>query len=141
MTWLSYALITAVTYALFDFFVKRTAGKIDDGLAALIMNFLSFVVLVVYVFIQKLRGVELFSTTGGVSNAITAGVLVGLASITFIKMFSTGSNLSTGVAVVRVGMVILGVLFGVLLLQEKLVSSQYIGLALAILGLGLVMFH
>lgn len=93
MSWISWALLTAVFYGLFDFFVKKTAGKVEDG----------------------------------------------LASITFIKVFSAGSNLSIGVMIVRVGMILLAVLLGVFVLQEKLILKQIIGIFIALFGLFLVL--
>lgn len=65
--------------------------------------------------------------------------MIGLASITFIKMFSTGSNLSTGVAVVRVGMVMVGLLLGIIILRENLALKQLLGIIIAIVGLALVL--
>jgi uncharacterized membrane protein len=109
MQWLMFAVITVVCYALFDFCVKLTAGKLDDGLAGLIFNTVAMGVMLVYVLIEHWRGTDQFVTRNGLITAIGGGVFVGLASITFIKLFSVGANLSVGVTIVRVGMVVLGV--------------------------------
>lgn len=96
--------------------------------------------LVVYLIWAKSKGVKFFFSNEGLIYATIGGIMIGLASITFIKMFSTGSNLSIGVAVVRVGMVILAVLLGIFLLQEKLEVRQILGIVLSLFGLGLILF-
>lgn len=139
MTWLYWAIITAVFYGLFDFFVKKTAGKLEDGLAAFMINLVSTLVLIVYLVISKYRGVKLFGSNEGFFYSIVAGILIGLASITFIKVFSAGSNLSIGVSIVRIGMVVIGVTLGFLILHEKIELRQLIGMVTALVGLGLIL--
>lgn len=139
MSWLYWALLTAVFYGLFDFFVKKTAGKVEDGLASLIFNAVSIVVVIIYLAFAKYKGLKIFATNEGLIYALVGGVLIGLASITFIKVFSAGSNLSIGVMIVRVGMILLAVLLGVFVLQEKLVLKQIIGISIALFGLFLVL--
>jgi uncharacterized membrane protein len=139
MSWLYWAIITAVFYGLFDFFVKKTAGKVEDGLAAFIFNTVSAIVLVVYLAIGKYRGIKIFASTEGLIYNVIGGIFIALASITFIKVFSSGSNLSIGVAIVRIGMVILATLLGLFLLQEKLMFKQIIGIIIALFGLFLVL--
>ncbi len=139
MSWIYWAVITAIFYGLFDFFVKKTAGKVEDGLAAFLFNIISAIVLVIYLLIGKYRGLKLFASTEGLIYALMGGIFIGLASITFIKVFSAGSNLSIGVAIVRIGMVVLATLLGLFVLQEKLMFRQIIGILLALFGLFLVL--
>lgn len=139
MTWLTWALITVLFYGLFDFFVKKTSGKVEDGLAAFILNGVSTLVLIIYLIFAKSKGTKFFFSSEGIIYALIGGVMIGLASITFIKMFSTGSNLSIGVAIVRVGMVLMGLLLGMLILKEGLALKQIIGIIIAIFGLALVL--
>lgn len=139
MTWSLWAVITAILYGLFDFFVKKTAGKVDDSTAALIFNVVATIVLVVYVLIDRLSGSKTYITNEGLTYNIIGGLLIGLASITFIKVFSTGSNLSVGVAIVRVGMVVLAAFLGLFILKDKLDLRQLLGLATAVVGLALLL--
>lgn len=139
MSWVYWAVVTALFYGIFDFFVKKTAGKVEDGLAAFLLNIISAVVLTIYLIIGKYRGLKLFASTEGLFYALMGGIFIGLASITFIKVFSAGSNLSIGVAIVRIGMVILATLFGLFLLQEKIMVKQIIGILIALFGLFLIL--
>jgi uncharacterized membrane protein len=139
MNWASWAVITAVFYSLFDFFVKKTAGRVEDGLASFIFNVVSAVVLAFYLLVGKYQGLKVFTTSEGLLYNILGGILIGLASITFIKVFSTGSNLSIGVAIVRIGTVVLAVLLGIIIFHEKLDGRQIFGLLLALIGIGLLL--
>jgi transporter family protein len=139
MSWVYWAIITAVLYGLFDFFVKKTAGKVEDGLAAFIYNVVSIIIVAAYLLFAKYKGLKFFATSEGLTYNIIGGIIIGLASLTYIKVFSSGANLTTGVAIVRIGMVILATLLGLFLLQEKLILKQIIGIFIALFGLFLVL--
>lgn len=139
MNWLTFALTTIVFYSLFDFFVKLTAGKIHDGLGVFLMNFVSTIVLLAYLVISKMRGEDIFLTKpGGVFYSIIAGVSISLAGIFFLKMFATGTNLSVGVPLVRIGIVLMASLLGVFVLKEGVNLKYIFGFLLSCLGLYLL---
>ena len=139
MNWISTALATVVFYSIFDLFVKLASGKINDNLGAAIMNITSFVVAIAWFMIRARAGDPSNVTRLGLIYSIVAGVMVGLASIFFIRMFSLGVNLSIGVPLVRVGMVVLGSVLGVLILKEGLTIRYVLGFLLSAFGLYLVM--
>jgi len=62
-----------------------------------------------------------------------------VASIFFIRMFALGTNLSIGIPLVRVGMVVLGSLLGILILKEGFNARYLLGFLLSAFGLYLVM--
>ena len=140
MNWLTTALFTIIFYSLFDLFLKFAAGKINDNLGAAIINITSFIVAIAWFLLRwQFGGEHPDITKPGLIYSIIAGIFVGLASIFFIKMFALGVNLSVGVPLVRVGMIVLGSLFGVLLLKEGVNVRYLLGFGLSILGLYLVM--
>jgi len=69
------------------------------------------------------------STKPGLIYSIIVRLFVGLPVFSFIKMFGPRVNLSVGVPLVRVGMIVLGSLFGILLLKEGVNLRYLIGLA------------
>jgi uncharacterized membrane protein len=139
MNWLSYALLTVLFYSVFDLFVKLSSQKVNDGLAAFIFNFVSTLVLILYLAWQMSHGNKIFEwKPNGLLFASVGGIAIGLASIFFIKMFATGTNLSVGVPVVRIGMVILGSLLGVLILKEGINLKYILGFLISIAGLYLL---
>jgi len=140
MTWLIFAISTAILYGFFDYFIKLTSGKVSDALATLIVDGIATLIATGYVIFLKFRGEQFMATKQGLTFAIIAGILTGLFSITFIKVFSAGANLTLGVLIVRVGMIIVSVSLAIGVLRESLTPIQMIGGALALVGLGLLMW-
>lgn len=140
MEWIIFASLAAIGYGIFDLLVKQAAGKIEDGLSGLIINGIAAAVLLAFVLFEKfIRRTELFTTSTGIWLSVAAGVVIGIVTILFIKMFATGVNLSTGVAIVRAGMIVVATLLAVLILGEKLEPRQLVGVVIVILGLGLIL--
>ncbi len=138
--WLTYAILTILSYALFDLFVKKTSGKIDDFLAALIINLTASLPPLLFFLFLKISNKSVLYSKDGLIYAVISGILVGLASVTFIKMFASGSYLSVGSPTVRVGMVVLASVFGVLVLKETLSARQIVGIIISVFGLSLLIF-
>jgi len=138
--WLIYALLTIISYSLFDLFLKKTSGKIDDYIATLLINTIAVVPPLLFFLFLKMSGKNMSVSREGVLFAIVSGLFVGLASIAFIKMFSSGGNLSIGSPIVRIGMVVLAAVFGVLILKETLSVRQIIGIIISVFGLSLLIF-
>lgn len=136
MNWLSFAVITAILYAFFDFFLKQSSSKIDDRIAGLIVNSFAALVLIIYVFYEKSRG-ETFSEAKpeGYLFSIIAGVIVGIATITIFKMFTSGGELSTGIVIVRAGSVLLAFILGLFILGESVSIKNILGLVMVLVGL------
>jgi uncharacterized membrane protein len=67
-----------------------------------------------------------------------AGVAIGFATIFFIKMFATGTNLSIGVPLVRIGIVLLASILGIVLLKEGVNLRYWAGFLLSLAGLYLL---
>lgn len=133
--WFIYALITIVGYAGMDFFIKRASGKIDDFLGTVIINFFALVpALIVFTWL-KFSNSEILYSRDGALYSMFAGLFIGIGSITLIKMFAIGSNLSIGSPVVRIGTVVLTVLLGILLLNETFSYKQILGIVLSISGM------
>jgi len=138
--WIIYALTTVIFYAGLDFFVKKAAGRIDDFLGTVIINFFSTLpALVVYTYLKLSNQQILFTKEGAIASVI-AGLSIGVGTITLLKMFSLGTNISLGSPIVRIGTVVLTTLIGVLLLKETLEPRQLIGLILSMIGLSLIIF-
>ncbi len=140
MNWLTTALFTIIFYSTFDLFVKLASGKINDNFGAALINITSFVVAIIwFLFRAQFAGETPDVTRPGLIYSILAGVFVGLASIFFIRMFALGTNLSIGVPLVRVGMVVMGSLLGILILKEGFNARYLLGFLLSAAGLYLVM--
>jgi len=138
MNWLTTVLFTILFYSVFDLFVKLASGKINDNLGATIMNMVAFLVTLIWLVIRNYSGEHLSFTKPGIIYAVLAGIFVGLASIFFIRMFALGINLSVGVPLVRVGMIVLGSFFGVLILKDGINLKYIVGFLFSVIGLYLI---
>lgn len=139
MTWLNFALLTVVFYSLFDLFLKLASDKMNSYFNAFVVNLVATLVLLVFVVYAYFSGEKLFTVKpGGWLFSILAGLAIGGASIFFVKMFATGTNLSVGVPVVRIGMVVIGSILGIILLKEGFNAKYILGVLLALVGLFLV---
>lgn len=139
MNWLVLALGAAIFNALMDFFVKLASGKIHEGLGGFIINIFATIVLLVFVIISKLKGEQIFNIKpGGLGYSVLAGISIGIATICFIKMFAIGTNLSTGVPLVRISMILIASILGFLFLKEAINLRYLIGFLLSLVGLYLL---
>lgn len=135
MNWLAYALATVVFYSLFDYFLKLSVGKLHDGTAGFIINLVSALVLVVFMIYSRSTGEAIWPPKpGGVMYAVVAGLAIGVATITFIKMYATGTNLSVGVPIIRIGTVVLASILGIVLLKEGISVKYVIGSVVSLVG-------
>lgn len=139
LQWAFFTIATIIAYIGLDYFIKQASGKIDDFLGGAIINFFALLPpLLIYLYL-KLTNKDILITSEGVRSSMLAGLFIGIGTITFIKMFSTGVNLSLGSPIVRIGTIIGVTLIGVLVLKETLSPRQLAGLILSIVGLGLIL--
>lgn len=139
MNWLTFALATILFYSLMDFFIKLSSDKVHAGLGGFIINFISTIVLLVFLFYSKFQGEKVLETKpGGVLYSTLAGAAIGFATIFFFKMFATGTNLSIGVPLVRIGIVLLASVLGIVLLKEGVNLRYLAGFLLSLAGLYLL---
>ena len=138
--WLIYALITIICYAGMDLFIKKASGKIDDYLGTAVINFFALIpALLMYTWL-KLSQQNILVTKDGTLFSAIAGLFIGVGSITLIRMFAQGANLSIGSPIVRIGTVILTTLLGIFLLNEAFTAKQIIGIVLSVVGVSLLIF-
>ena len=136
MNWLTLALATILFYSVFDLFVKLSSNKIHDGLGAFLINLISAFVVLIYLIFANFRGEKIFMIKpGGLLFSTLAGIMISLASIFFLKMFATGTNLSVGVPLVRIGIVLIATILGLVVLKEGFNVRFLVGFFLAIFGL------
>ncbi|HEV2339230.1 MAG TPA: hypothetical protein VGT05_00500 [Patescibacteria group bacterium] len=139
MAWLNYAFLTIFFYSLFDVFLKLSSDKMNTWLNAFFLNLVATFVLFVFVVIAYFNGEKIFAVKpGGWFFSLLAGLAISGAGIFFLKMFATGTNLSVGVPLVRVGMVVLGSLLGIFLLKEGYSFKYILGVLFSLVGLFLV---
>src|SRR5258708_3185591 len=133
--WLIYASFTILAYAGLDFFIKRMAGKINDFLGIIILSIISILPALVILLFFNFPVKQLLITPNGLSFAVLAGICLGIGILSFVKLFDSGINLSLASPLVRIGILIATTSLGLLVLRETVQPKEWIGLALAIIGL------
>ncbi len=140
MNWFGYSIAALISYGIFDFFVKQMGGKIHDGLGNLVLSIVPVVAMLIFIGFSYIKGDDIFAMKpGGLMYALLAGLAISFASIFFIKVFSSGANLSVGVPLVRVGMIMVSIVLAFIILKEAISVKQLAGFILAISGLFLLL--
>ncbi|MBS3086521.1 hypothetical protein J4422_02365 [Candidatus Pacearchaeota archaeon] len=134
-------IIATILYTLFDIFVSKASKGIDANLGSVIFNGLGAILpLIIYVFYKFSKGVKLIATTGsGIIYSILAGIAIALFSILLIKIFEKG-GLPYVVPLIYGGTIALASLTGWLIFKESVSGLQILGIAIVIIGIGLIVF-
>ncbi|MFA9288323.1 MAG: hypothetical protein ACEQSA_00380 [Weeksellaceae bacterium] len=141
MTWIHFALLTIAGYGIFDLFVKLTSGKMHSSFAGFIINSTAALLLLIYMFIARAQGAKIFEVkSGGYMYAVIGGIVIGLTSICFLKMFEANPNYAVAVPFVRIGIVVIASLIGIFILKDQVNAAKYLlGFALAMIGFYLLL--
>lgn len=133
--WLVYAFLTIFSYAALDFFIKRMAGKINDFLGIIFLTATAILPSLVVVLLFRFPEKKVLITSDGLMYAAFAGIALGIGTLSFLKLFDGGINLSLASPLVRIGILITTTSLGLLVLRETVSTKEWIGLALAFVGL------
>ena len=132
-------ILAIILYTLFDIFAFRAANRIDANLSSVIFNGLGAILpLIVYTFYKLSKGTALIATTSaGIVYSILAGIAIAVFAILFIKIFEKG-ELTYVVPLIYGGTIALASLTGWLLFKEVVPGLQFLGIAIIIIGIALV---
>lgn len=134
MNWVLLALITAIFFGTYNFFIKVSAGHINQIVGAVILQIVAASVGGVVLLFLKMTHSPLAITSRGIWFALLAGIMVGLAEITSFYFFAKGVPASVGIPVVIGGSILVGALLGVAFLHETLTLIHYSAILLIIIG-------
>jgi len=138
MSWILLAVLTAFFYAVYNVFIKVSAGHINEIVGAVVLQIVAAVVggfLLIYL---KLNGSSFEITNKGLLFAALAGLFVGLAEITSFFVFSKGIPASVGIPIIIGGSVVFASIIGLLFLKEGLSPIHWIAIVLVVLGVVLL---
>ena len=137
--WIIYVILTIAAYAGLDFFIKRMAGKVNDFLGIIILSAVSILPALFILLIFQFPNKKLLVTSNGVLYAVFGGIFLGIGTLTFLKLFDTGINLSLASPLVRIGILIATTSLGLLVLREVVAPREWLGLLFAFIGLILLL--
>lgn len=131
--WILYALLTILSYASFDFFIKKTAGKINDYIGIISILLVAIIPSVIMLIIVRFPK-KVLVTQDGLMHAGLAGLALGIGTIAFLKLFDSGVELSLASPLVRIGIMITTTALGLFILREVIEPREWLGVGLALLG-------
>lgn len=134
MNWILLAVLTAVLYGAYNFFIKLSSGHINQIVGAMILQIVAALVGASILLYLKLTHATFAISSKGVTYAVIAGVMVGLAEIASFFLFSKGIPASTGIPIIIGGSVIVGAALGLLFLKESFGLLQFFALILIVVG-------
>ena len=138
MTWIPYALGTAVALAAADFSIKIASGKLSNSLGLLFYGSCTFLAGMIWVLLDKTRGADLYAQPAGILAAAGVGVDFCAVTIGLYITFGAGAPISLASPIVRLGGLLIASIAGILLLHEPLTIRYIIGMALAFSGVALI---
>jgi drug/metabolite transporter (DMT)-like permease len=138
MSWILYALGTALALAAADFFVKLAAGKLSNSVALLLYGSCTFLTGLGWVLWQRARGVPQHAQTSGIVAALGVGVAFSLVTLGLYATFGVGAPISVASPFIRLGGLLLASLAGLTLLREPFSWRYAAGLLLACSGVYLI---
>ena len=135
MNWLLLAIMSALIYGGYNFFLKLSSGHIHQVLGAVILQFSALSVGGALLLILRSTGQQLEFTRLGIIFAVLGGMCVASAEIIALYIFSRGVPATVGVPVIVGGTVAATTLYGMIFLRESLTLWQWLGLALVVIGI------
>ena len=138
MTWVPYALSTAVALATADFCIKIASGKISNSMGLLIYGSCTFLAGVIWVLLDKTRGADLYAQPAGIIAAVGVGIAFSAVTTGLYITFGAGAPISLASPIVRVGGLMIASVAGIVLLHEPLTIRYVIGMVLAFGGVALI---
>ena len=138
MGWILLALLTALFYGAYNFFIKVSSGHINQIAGAVILQLVAMLIGAGVLFFLKITNSAIEISNKGIFYAVLAGVFVGLAEIMTFFVFSKGVSVSMGLPVIIGGSVVFGSLLGILFLKETLTPIHLLAILLIIIGIVLL---
>ncbi len=138
LRWLTFGTGAALSLALADFSVKLAANRISTGLGAVIYGLCTLTIALIWLAAGRATGQPQFASRAGLIYAVGVGVAFSFVTIFLYLTFATGVNISRAVPTIRITGILLASLLGILLLREGISLRYLSGLALALVGLYLL---
>ncbi len=138
---MSYGLlaVAAVSFGLYNVFIKLSASHIDAVLGAVVLQFVAaFIGLALLLYLRRSADAPLEFSTQGLSLAALAGVAIGLVEILTFFIYSRGIPVAVGNPLIIGGSLLVTTGVGVMLLRESMSPLQLAAIGLIALGVGVL---
>lgn len=140
MNWLALALTTSVGFALYNFFLKVAADKINPFLAVFYLTLTATVVSgITLLILRALNYLPVVQTSkSGLTFIILAGIATGVADLLYLILFSRGQSLNVVLPLIFALAVALAVIMSTIFLHEPLSPIKIVGILFALVGVAIL---
>lgn len=142
MNWIHFSILTVILYSVHDVLLKQLSDKVSPTIASFLINAAATLSLALMIFLW--RGNNKISNQSPLdlktwALLIVAGCSLGAATITFMESFMKGGSFSIVLPIVYVGIILMSLLVGLLFFKESVSNQQWIGIALSLCGIYLML--
>lgn len=141
MRWLIYAFAASFVMASADSLIKFSSGKLTNSLGVLLYGGCAFLTGICWVLWDHFHGVNMYAQLPGIIGGIGVGVAFSLTTLFLYLTFAAGAPISIASPLVRVGGLLLAVLYGLIVLNEPLTWRYVVGMVLTLSGLYLIVIR
>lgn len=139
VVWIGPALFCALSYALYNICIKKGSAYINPIVGAVILQFVAALLGTALLLFQCfVQGEKPYFTSQGILWAALAGVSVGAAELLSFGVSGMGVPASQSIPILIGGSVGFGAVLGIAMLGETLLGQGWCGVAILMLGIGLV---
>jgi transporter family protein len=132
-------ILAILSYAAFEIFSARAGGSIDANLSSIVFNGLGVLVPLVFYVFMKMTGERLIDTTSrGMWSSLLAGIAIAVFSVSLIKIFEKGGELSYVIPLIYGGSIIIAAAYGIMVLKDDVTPLSIVGIVLITLGIGVI---
>ena len=132
-----YVLLALIPFTVFMLAARYANQRIDPVVSVLIVNLLSFLIPAIIAVITKTKLKIAHSPKDGIAVAILAGAGISAYSYLMAKAMST-TNVAIVSPILWGGVIVTSTIGAAVLFHEKINTMQIVGLALVVVGIGLV---
>jgi len=138
--WIVPALLCAMSYALYNIFIKKGSASIHPILGGVILQFVAAIIGLVLLLILTYGPTEeqMFYDNSGIYYSVLAGISVGAAEIISFTVSGMGVPATQSIPIIIGGSVFFGTLLGKIFLGEMLSLTGWLGVLLIAVGIVLV---
>ena len=138
--WIVPALLCAMSYALYNIFIKKGSASIHPILGGVILQFVAAIIGLVLLLILTYGPSEeqMFYDNCGIYYSVLAGISVGAAEIISFTVSGMGVPATQSIPIIIGGSVFFGTVLGKIFLGEMLSLTGWLGVLLIAVGIVLV---
>ena len=132
--------IAGILYALFDIFVAKSAGRINDLAANVIFNGLGALIPLLIIGLLVGTGRSIHMEKQGVMWSVLAGLAIAAFSVLLVKIFANGGNLSYVIPAIYGIVIVVSTLVGWIIFKDHFSLLALLGVILITAGITALSF-